>query len=115
LNSIAGGNFDLRPVIDNALQMFSHDISAFYATHVKKIRLHGFDIEWGEVKESYFTNGVEFANFEDILIEGYRGCPAPSNKNAAAIFLENGNQYRIENSHSRKSDSKFIIKKNVKE
>lgn len=115
MNPIAGGNFDLRPVIDNRLQMFSHDIPAFYATHVKNIRLRDFEIKWDKVKEPYFSNGLEFSDFEDISIAGYAGGPAPFNKDAAAIFLENGHKYRVENSHSIKTDSKFLIKKNVKE
>jgi hypothetical protein len=115
INSIAGGNFDLRPVIDSRFSMFSHDIPGFYATHVKNIQLRDFEIKWDKVEEPYFTHGIEFSNFNDIVIEGYKGNPAPFNKDAAAVSLENGSTYRFINSYSSDEDAKFLLKNNVEE
>ena len=113
LNPVCGGNFDLRPAIDQKYSMFKHDIPAFYAEYVKDVKINDFEIKWGNVEESYFTNGIEFSHFENISINNYIGDPAPSNKNAAAISIEDGKQYRILNSYPIRSDSKFLIKNNV--
>ncbi len=115
LNPTCGGNFDLRPAIDPKLSMFSHNISAFYAEYVKNIKLDNFEIKWGSVRESYFTNGIEFSHFKNVTINNYTGDPAPSNNNAAAISLENGSKYLILNSFTSNSNSNFLLKKNVNE
>ena len=114
LNSVCGGNFDLRPTTDPKFALFSHNISAFYAENVKDIEIQNFDLKWGDVKESYFTNGIEFKNFKNICIDRYTGDPAPFNKTAAAICLKNGEEYRITNSFTSKAEKKFLIKENVK-
>ena len=108
LNPTCGGNFDLRPAIDPKLAMFSHDIPAFYAKYVKNIKLDNFEVKWDSVKESYFTNGLEFLHFENISIDNYTGDPAPSNKDAAAILLKDGCKYRILNSTTFKKGSKLL-------
>ncbi|MFZ0455553.1 MAG: hypothetical protein WAM24_17540, partial [Ignavibacteriaceae bacterium] len=113
LNPVCGGNFDLRPAIDPKLTMFSHDIPAFYAKYVKNIKLDNFEVKWDSVKEPYFTNGIEFSDFDNISIDNYTGDPAPSNKDAAAVFLKNGNKYRILNSGTFRTASKFLSRVNV--
>lgn len=114
LNPTCGGNFDLRPVIDQKYSMFSHNISAFYAQHVKYIQLHDVGIKWSDVKEDYFTNGIEFSDFENVVIDGCTGSPAPHSKNAAAISLENGKGYRITNSFASPYTGQFLLKHDVK-
>ncbi|MFZ0454610.1 MAG: glycosyl hydrolase family 28 protein [Ignavibacteriaceae bacterium] len=113
LNPVCGGNFDLRPAIDPKLTMFSHDIPAFYAKYVKNIKLDNVEIKWGSVKESYFTNGIEFSDFENISIDNYTGDPAPSNIDSAAILLKNGSKYRILNSGTFRKNSKLLSLDNV--
>ena len=113
LNPVCGGNFDLRPAIDPELTMFSHDIPAFYAKYVKNIKIDNFEVKWDSVKESYFTNGFEFSNFENISIDNYTGDPAPSNKDAAAVLLKDGTKYTILNSGTFRNNSKFLSRINV--
>ncbi|HUI30543.1 MAG TPA: glycosyl hydrolase family 28 protein [Candidatus Acidoferrales bacterium] len=113
LGSTCGGNFDLRPVTDQRYSLFKHDIPAFYAQHVRDIRLRDMDIRWGDVRENYFTNGIEFSDFKNIMIEGCTIAPAPHSKNTAAISLENGKGYRIINSFPLFSGMKFLSKRNV--
>ncbi len=115
LNPACGGNFDLRPVIDPKFSMFSRDIPAFYAGYVENIKLDNFEVKWDSVKESYFSNGIEFSDFENISIDNYTGDPAPSNKDAVAVLLKNGSKYRILNSSTFRNDSKFLSKSNVEE
>jgi len=113
LNLTSGGNFDLRPVTDQRYSLFKHDIPAFYAQRVRNVKLHDVDIKWGDVKENYFTSGVEFSDFKNVVIEGSTIGRAPRNKNAAAIFLENGKGYRIINSFASFRGVKFLSKRNV--
>lgn len=115
LNPTCGGNFDLRPVTDQKYSMFSHDVPAFYAQYVKNIRLNEFDVRWSDVQEPYFTNGIEFSNFDDVLIDGCTIDPAPHNKNAGAISLEDGKHYRIINSVASTPGVRFLTRHNVSE
>ncbi len=113
LEAVCGGNFDLRPAIDPKKQMFEHDIPAFYAENVKNIQLRDFDIKWSDVKENYFTNGIEFNKFKNISIENCLADPAHNDKNSSSIYLCDGNGYRIMNSRASHSNKKLLLKKNV--
>ena len=113
LDSVCGGNFDLRPVIDQKYALFKHEIPAFYAYHVKDVRLRGVDIKWGDVGEKYFTNGIQFSDFRDIVIDGCTSAPAPHDKTDAAISLQDGRGYRVTNSFSPFRGEEFLSKRNV--
>ena len=96
LNDIAGGNFDLRPVLDPKLQIFAHDIPALYAQYVKGLRINNVDVHWDEMNETYFTRGIEVGNFEDVSISGFRGTSSPSNTELPPILLREGKGYNIQ-------------------
>jgi len=113
-NVTSGGNFDLRPATDPKFTLFSHDIPAFYGENVRNIQLNNVEIKWDDVTEPCFTSGVEFNDFDNILIDGCRINPAPHSKNSAAISLENGKKYSIINSFTDNSKTKLLSKKNVK-
>jgi hypothetical protein len=113
-NSTCGGNIDLRPALDPRLTLFSHDIPAFYSQNVKNIQLHNVEVKWEDVNEPYFTSGIEFNGFENILIDRCDINPAPKSKISAAILLNNGKVYSILNTHSDATNKLFIMKKNVK-
>jgi hypothetical protein len=93
LNDIAGGTFDLRPVLDPALQLFSHDIPAFYAQYVKDFKINWFDLTWDEVKNDFFTHGIEVRNFENVTVNRFSGAGAPSRPQALPLFVANGVGY----------------------
>lgn len=95
LNASGGGNFDLRPVLDPKLQLFSHDIPGVFAQYVKGLRLRDFDLTWGPVNQPFFTHGLEVSNFEGVTIENFRGTAAPCNPKASPIFLHNGKKFEI--------------------
>jgi hypothetical protein len=100
LNPTAGGNFDFRPVYDPRLSLFRHDVPAFFAQHVKNLRLRDVSIEWGDVKEPYFTNAVEVEQFEDVVIDGLRGDASPSSPDKVPVRLRNGKGGRVGNVRS---------------
>jgi hypothetical protein len=95
LNDIAGGNFDLRPVLDPKLQIFAHDVPGFYAQYVKNLRIEDFDLTWDMMKEPYFTRGIEVGNFDGVSISGFRGISSPSNPKMSPIFLHDGKRFDI--------------------
>jgi hypothetical protein len=97
LNPTAGGNFDFRPVFDPRLSLLSHDIPAFFAQHVKNLRLRDVNIEWGDVKQPYFTNAVEVTDYEDVVIDGLRGDASPASPDKAPVRLRDGKRARVEN------------------
>ena len=113
LNASSGGNYDLRPCADPARQIFSHDIPAFHLEHVRNVRLRDFLIKWDEVREPYFTHGLEFQWFNDVTIENYVGSGAPYNAGAAAICLENGRGFSIRQSHSPMPGARFMVTRQV--
>ena len=95
LHDIAGGNFDLRPVLDPKLQLFSHDIPGLYAQFVKDLRVDDLDVTWDAVKEPYYTHGIEVGHFTGLRIAGFRGTAAPAGVNASPIFLHDGKDAQV--------------------
>lgn len=109
LNDVSGGNFDLRPVLDQKLQLFSHDIPGLYAQYVKNFRVGRFDLSWDGMKQPFFTHGIEVSNFEDVRIDDFNGRGAPNNARAFPIAVYNGKGFKSD--AARKS----ISMKNVRE
>ena len=109
LNAIGGGNFDLRPVLDPKLSLFSHDIPGLYAQYVKNLRIEDFTLSWDSMKESYFTNGIEVNHFDGVDIVRFRGTGSPGNSGAVPVSLSDGKGYEV-------SPSDVVVSKNnVKE
>ena len=90
LDGLAGGNFDLRPVLDPKLQLFSHDIPGFYAQHVRNLRIRDFDLSWDPVQQPFFTHGLDIREFDGVSIDGFRGTGAPGNRDAFPVSLRSG-------------------------
>jgi hypothetical protein len=90
LGESSGGNFDLRPVLDPALQIFAHDIPGIYAQEVRDLRFRDVDLTWGPVKQPFFTHGLEIRDFDGVTIDGFRGTEAPASRGAVPVFLRNG-------------------------
>ena len=90
LNQFAGGNIDLRGcAIDQ--QLFAHDLPGFYARFVKKITIRDFQLHWdSSITEKYYTQGLFFENFENVIINNFEGSSSPSRKELRAAHFENG-------------------------
>ncbi len=107
LNELGGGNFDLRPVLDPKLQLFSHAIPGFFAQHVSGLRLRDFDLTWDPVQQPFFTHGIEVSHFEGVTIDNFHGSAAPCSPKAFPISLQNGKKFEI------RGDAVSVSKKNV--
>ncbi len=90
LQDVAGGNFDLRPVLDPRLQIFAHDIPGLYAGYVSNLRLRDFAIRWEGQMPAFFSDGIEVEHFRDVSIEGFSGVASPANPRAYPILLRQG-------------------------
>ncbi len=108
LNDVAGGNIDLRGAMGNN-QLFSSDISAIYAQHVKNLTLNDVNISWGEVKQNYFKYGIHVKDFNELQLTNIKASASPSNKSLPAVLIENGQAF------DSNMDSKYLKKVNVKE
>ena len=108
--AVAGGNFDLRPVLDPKLQLFAHDIPGIYAQYVNNLRLRDVTVTWDKVTQPFFTNALDVEHFDGLDVDGFHGMAAPGAKNAAPILLRDGSHaslnvggLRIEEHHLRSS------------
>ena len=95
LNAVGGGNFDLRPVLDPNLQLFSHDIPGLFARYVRGLRLRDFDLTWGAVTQSFFTHGIEISDFDGVTIDNFHGSAAPCNPHAFPISVHDGKKFEF--------------------
>jgi hypothetical protein len=85
LEDIAGGNIDLRPVLDPKLSLFAHDIPAVYARYVSNLRFRDFDVTWGDVHQSFFTSALETEHCAAVSLDHFTGAASPSNPRLRAV------------------------------
>jgi hypothetical protein len=77
-----GGNFDLRPATPKSMQIFEHDIPGLYAQYVNTLEIRNFSLTWGDDLPSFFTNGIECLNVNQLVIEGFTGTGNPNSPGA---------------------------------
>ncbi len=97
LNDSYGGNIDLRTAYDMSLALFRHDIPALYATHVDGLQIQDFAVEWEDDLPDFFNHAIHCENFNDLLIDGFRGRQPHIGDSRAAVALNNGSNVTIRN------------------
>ena len=105
LNDVAGGNIDLRGVIGGKNEIFESDIPGLLIEHAKNISINDFKLTWTNTRSQFFTHGIEAKNFSNLHINNFTGDASPVNKNAARVYLENGDGFIID-------DAKGVVKNN---
>src|SRR5208283_1461147 len=111
-----GGNFDLRwtaTSLSNAI--FKHDIPGMYCQYVEGLRIHDFELEWGEGLPPYFSNGMECENFRDLEIDGFSGRQARASSQDAVIVLKDGQGVTIRNSRAAEGAGTFVSLSRVRQ
>lgn len=88
-----GGNFDLRPASPKSMQIFEHDIPGMYAQYVNGLAIRNFQLSWEPGLPSFFTNGIECENINDLIIDEFIGTANPGAPGSKKIRLENS-KYR---------------------
>lgn len=112
-NDSYGGNFDLRPthVLDRAV--FAHDIPGIYCRHVNGIRISDFTLEWEDPVHRFFSHGIECEDFENLVIDGFRGRQAHVSGPASVVSLKNGSTATIRNCFASEQSGTFLTLSNV--
>ena len=109
LSASYGGNFDLRPVLDKALAIFKHDVPGVFCRYVNGIKIQDFELHWVNPQADYLTHGIECENFQDLLIDGFRGRQALPGGKAAAIALNHGGKVIIRNCEALEGTETFLL------
>jgi hypothetical protein len=110
-----GGNFDLRPVNNTTLGIFSHPIPALFATGVNALSIRNMRVSWGSGLPEYFNHAVECTNFGSVNIEGLseESFEDGSRRNNSTVYLHNGGTALVRDVHST-DKKKTLILENVK-
>ena len=96
LNEVAGGNIDLRGCLDFNKSLISHDIPGLYAQYVNGLSVIDFSLEWQNISDPFFTNGIEVASYSDLEIINFKGTGSPGNKAACPVLLMNGSGFKTD-------------------
>lgn len=110
-----GGNFDLRPAADPAMNLFEHDIPAIYARHVDGLSIRGLRVDWEENLPDYFTHALQVEDFDGLRVEGFEGRQAQPDTSLAAIQLRNGRGVSISGCRAVEGTGIFLALEGVED
>ncbi|WP_223649266.1 glycoside hydrolase family 28 protein [Hymenobacter psoromatis] len=96
LNSVAGGNVDLRGNLDPKLGLFARDIPGFLAEHINGLTVDNFKLNWDGAKAPFLSNGLEVNHFTGLRIRDFQGTGAPGNAKAQPISLQDGAEAMVD-------------------
>jgi len=109
VSDAVGGNFDLRWTSnDLATALFKHDIPGLYARYVSGVSLRDVVLSWGAVQADWFSNGLEFEDFNNVEIAGFTGRQACEFTTGAAISLAHGANVTIRDSKAASGTARFL-------
>jgi hypothetical protein len=103
-----GGNFDLRGDVPTELAIFKHDIPGLYGTYVDGLKLHNFEVEWGDKLPEFFTHAIECENFHNLEVDGFAGRQAQAGGKSSTISLSNGSGVTIRDSVAAEGTQTFL-------
>lgn len=103
-----GGNFDLRGCLNVPTAVFAHDIPALYVRYADGVKIDGFEVEWAKGLPAFFSNGMQFEDFDNVEIKGFHGGPAQQDSDMAAIALSKGGKVSIMNSRAAGGTGVFV-------
>jgi len=101
-----GGNVDLRSAPTPELSLFGRDLPALLARDVHRLRLLGFEVEWGEDVPGFFTHAVECEGFRELEVERFRGRQAPPA--GSALRLVRGEDAVVRHSRATEGTDVFV-------
>jgi hypothetical protein len=113
LGATYGGNFDLRPALKKQNAIFKHDIPGLFLHYVNGVRVRDFELDWVEPVDDYVTHGIEVENFQDVVIDGFRGRQGSKTGNGAAIALSHGSNVTIRNCQAVEGTGTFLLQSSV--
>ncbi|MBY0347683.1 MAG: hypothetical protein K2W79_05430 [Hydrotalea flava] len=93
LNTVAGGNIDLRGCLRPREQLFQSDIPGILARYIEGLHINDFMLEWSKQLPSFFTNGLELHHFSNVSIFNFKASHAPNAINGYKIFAASGDGF----------------------
>jgi polygalacturonase len=94
-NQFSGGNFELRPSADRRLNVFAHDIPAFYFRGTKDISIDNYTVDWLDEMPEYYTNAVFGEDFSGFRLSG-SSLSLPPGRDLPLVHLKNGERVEVE-------------------
>jgi polygalacturonase len=92
LNTVAGGNIDLRGDAGEQ-QLFASGIPGFFVRHVEGLLLDDVALRWGDVREDYFREGLHIKNAQRVALRRVDFQASPANAQLPGILLEDVSLY----------------------
>jgi hypothetical protein len=98
LQSILGGNLDLRPTTPLSLGLVRHDLAAIEVHNVRDLSFIGLQVHWEGTFPDFYRNAVHAEGFDGLTIDGFKGeGSAPS---FAALSFLHGKNLSVRNAHT---------------
>lgn len=89
LDSVAGGNIDLRPTSVPDKEFYASNTPIFYAENAKNVRLTNGTMAWGDnITQPYFTAPVEAINVNSFSIDRVIAAPSPAHPSAPLVIAK---------------------------
>jgi len=64
-----GGNYDLRPMVEEGKRLFRHDIHAVHARHVRGLEIHGLRVSWPARAPALYGDTVVIEESADLRVD----------------------------------------------
>jgi polygalacturonase len=80
LNSVAGGNIDLRGTNGFHKDLFQQDLPAFFAQFVTGLQLEQFQLDWEKGLPGYYTNAIEVHSSSRVQLKSIDANSNPTHK-----------------------------------
>jgi hypothetical protein len=109
------GNFDLRPVLDDRLNVFKHDIPALYAGHVRNLHIRNMDVARDAKLPGFFRDGLSVEDFDGLTVDGYHDgqLSAGDQDHGVAIRLRSGRNAVVRNSDASPGEGAAAVGKDA--
>jgi polygalacturonase len=89
LESVGGGNIDLRPNIVPGRSFYASDIPIVLIEGARNVRFDGGTMTWGDVAQPYYTNAVSAVGADGLRILNVTGTASPSNSELPVVSVKN--------------------------
>ena len=82
-----------------------------FIVSVDNLSISNMNLFWANGLPDYFTHAVECENFENLTVDGlHENLTGKNNKEAATIYLHNGNTADVKGVTSSDKTKKLILK-----
>lgn len=88
LNDVAGGNIDLRPVLEPRLQIFASATPGFLACSVRDLSLRDCSVSWDTAPHEFFTNGILIRDFDGVTLSNVHASVPPGSHERAVVLKD---------------------------